>query len=118
MSFATIFSSHPSSRTICGRLAPLRRPRVFNGGANFGRPDPTCDETRGMRRFRDISALGARQHAVVTTAQMGVDDAVIRRAEAARLLYPKYRGFYGLSPRLTREGKWMAAVLAAGEGAG
>jgi very-short-patch-repair endonuclease len=71
-----------------------------------------------MRAFRHIAMLGAEQHAVVTTAQMGVDSAVTRRAVAAGLLYPKYRGVYGLSPDLTREGEWLAAVLAAGEGAG
>jgi hypothetical protein len=71
-----------------------------------------------MRAFRHIAMLGAEQHAVVTTAQMGVNSAVTRRAVAAGLLYPKYRGVYGLSPKLTREGEWLAAVLAAGEGAG
>jgi|tagenome__1003787_1003787.scaffolds.fasta_scaffold20959756_1 hypothetical protein len=69
-----------------------------------------------MRAFRHIAQ--AATHAVVTTAEMDVDSAVTRRAVAAGLLYPRYRGVYGLAPTLTREGEWLAAVYAAGEGAG
>src|SRR3954468_11853287 len=71
-----------------------------------------------MRAFRHIQALGARQHSVVRANQMRVDSAVVRRAVAAGLLYPRYRGVYSVVPNLTREGEWLAAVFAAGRGAG
>ena len=43
----------------------------------------------------------------------------ISRAVAAGLLHRKYRGVYAYgNPRLSREGEWLAAVFAAGAGAG
>jgi very-short-patch-repair endonuclease len=68
-----------------------------------------------MRSFRHIS--GTATHAVVRSAALRMDRAAVRRAVIAGLLYPKYRGVYGLVPTLTREGEWLAAVYAAGEGA-
>jgi very-short-patch-repair endonuclease len=71
-----------------------------------------------MRAFRDIQAVAARQHNVIRTGQTGVGSAVLGRAVAAGLLYPRYRGVYSVVPNLTREGEWLAAVFAAGRGAG
>jgi hypothetical protein len=58
---------------------------------------------------------------VITAAQMlaaGLDrSGISRRVEAGRL-HPLYRGVYALGHRrLSREAQWMAAVLAAGDGA-
>jgi very-short-patch-repair endonuclease len=57
----------------------------------------------------------------VTAAQLvseGSDKARIARAVAAGRLYRVYRGVYAVGHRgLSREGRWMAGVLAAGEDA-
>jgi len=55
---------------------------------------------------------------VIRTVQIGRDSAAIRRAVQAGSLHPKYRGVYAVGhPKLSREGEWLAAVYAAGEGA-
>src|SRR5688572_23085613 len=78
-----------------------------------------------MRGFRatdvPIAALAAAQHGVVTRSQLRTlglsDDAIDRRARAGRL-HRLYHGVYAVGhSALTREGRWMAAVLAAGIGA-
>ena len=68
-----------------------------------------------------IAALAGRQHGVVSRAQLlaaGVGrGAIDRRVRGARL-HPVHRGVFAVGHRvLTRHGAWMAAVLAAGEGA-
>jgi very-short-patch-repair endonuclease len=68
-----------------------------------------------------VSDLAARQHGVVSTAQLreiGLGgDAVLRRVRAGRL-HRLYRGVYAVGhTALTREGRWLAAVLACGDGA-
>jgi very-short-patch-repair endonuclease len=70
---------------------------------------------------RILAAVAARQHGVVTRAQLldaGLSrSAISRRVERSALhrLYPKV---YALGhANLSQEGRWMAAVLAAGEGA-
>jgi hypothetical protein len=68
-----------------------------------------------MRTLRYSQA--AAQHGVIRTEQIGRDSAAIRRAVLAGALHPKYRGVYAVGhPRLSREGEWLAAVYAAGEG--
>jgi hypothetical protein len=68
-----------------------------------------------------IVALAEAQHGVVAQAQLverGVTDARIARWILARRLHRLYRGVYAVGHRvLTLEGRWMAAVLAAGPGA-
>jgi very-short-patch-repair endonuclease len=72
-----------------------------------------------MRSFRHISIVAARQHGVVRTRQTGMGRSAISRAVAAGLLHRRYRGVYAYgNPELSREGEWVAAVFAAGEGAG
>jgi very-short-patch-repair endonuclease len=68
-----------------------------------------------------LAALAARQHGVVSAAQaiavLGSRDMVEHRLRTGRL-FRVHRGVYAVGlPRLTREGRWMAAVLAGGEGA-
>jgi very-short-patch-repair endonuclease len=76
----------------------------------------------GMRAQPDTLALiAADQHGVVTRSQLlqaGLTNAAItRRAETGRL-HRIHLGVYAVGhPVLTREGRWMAAVLACGEGA-
>jgi very-short-patch-repair endonuclease len=68
-----------------------------------------------------LAALAARQHGVVATRQLvalGItQQAVSLRARAGRL-HRLHRGVYAVGhPVLTVRGHWMAAVLAAGDGA-
>jgi very-short-patch-repair endonuclease len=93
-----------------------------------GMPEPGR-KTGKYGRFHDqasveraVLALGSRQHAVLRLDQLsalGLSlDAVRKRAAAGRL-HRVHTAVYSLVPRalLTREGHWMAAVLACGDGA-
>ena len=86
-------------------------PNVPWEGAEVGRNAPSD---------RAIIALAARQHGVLTTAQL-VDAGIGRRAIARRVdrgwLVPRFRGVYQVGPVATRYGPEMAAVLACGSGA-
>jgi hypothetical protein len=68
-----------------------------------------------------IRALAERQHGVVAHRQLleaGTGEGLIFRRQEAGLLIPVYRGVYALGHyRITREGRWVAAVLACGPGA-
>jgi very-short-patch-repair endonuclease len=68
-----------------------------------------------------IVALAERQHGVVARQQLlraGVFPHVIDHKLALGRLHRLHRGVYAVGHcRLTREGRWMGAVLAAGEGA-
>lgn len=69
-----------------------------------------------MRTFRYPQA--GKQHGLIRTQQIGRDSAAIRRAVLDGSLFPKYRGVYAVGhPKLSREGEWLAAVYAAGDGA-
>jgi very-short-patch-repair endonuclease len=68
---------------------------------------------------RSVAELAARQHGVVSRGQLialgigGIDERLARG-----LLHAIHRGVYAVGHRrLTPEGRWMAAVLAAGPGA-
>jgi very-short-patch-repair endonuclease len=66
-----------------------------------------------------LAALAARQHGVVTAAQLkrlGLADSTIKhRADFGRL-HRVHRGVYAVGhAKLSQQGEWMAAVLAAGE---
>ena len=69
-----------------------------------------------------IAELAARQHATLghwQLAELGLSPRGIRKRAATGRLHRVHRGVYSLVPRrlLTREGYWMAAVLACGPGA-
>src|SRR5215207_10956806 len=70
---------------------------------------------------RAIGALAERQHGLVSRAQL-LELGLGRRAIEHRLelgrLEPVHRGVYTIGHRLlSRDGRWMAAVLACGPGA-
>jgi predicted transcriptional regulator of viral defense system len=68
-----------------------------------------------------ISALAACQHGVVSRRQLlevGLTHRAIQARLARRLLVPLHRGVYAFGhDQLRLEGRWLAAVLAAGPGA-
>jgi very-short-patch-repair endonuclease len=68
-----------------------------------------------------VGRIAGRQHGVVTSAQL-IDAGLSRSAIARRLrggrIYAVHRGVYAVGhPALSRHGRWMAAVLACGDGA-
>ena len=68
-----------------------------------------------------VARIAARQHGVVTAGQLAASgigkDGAYRRARSGRL-HRVHRGVYAVGhPGLGNEGRWMAAVLACGEGA-
>ena len=68
-----------------------------------------------------LAALARRQHGVVSLGQLtalGLDPRAVRRRIATGLLHPVHRGVYAVGHSLlSREGRFMAAVLACGGGA-
>jgi very-short-patch-repair endonuclease len=68
-----------------------------------------------------IAAIAGRQHGVVTAAQLrdaGFDESAVHRAMRAGRLHRLHRGVYAVGHRsLSWRGRWLAAVLAAGDGA-
>src|SRR5215207_8695517 len=79
----------------------------------FGSPPPLPDGV--------IAALAARQHGIVTVAQLhagGLDDDAIARRVAQGRLHRVARGVYAVGHvALSRHASWLVAVLEAGEGA-
>jgi hypothetical protein len=74
--------------------------------------------SRPHRREQQIAALATRQHGFVAHWQLSAlglgDDAIHYRVRAGRL-HPVHIGVYAVGHRkLTRSGRWMAAVLACG----
>jgi len=76
---------------------------------------------RGETRSDPVAALAERQYGVVSRRQLldlGVDRNAIDRRLSRGLLIPLHRGVYAVGHRHLRiEGRWLAAVLAVGEGA-
>jgi hypothetical protein len=68
-----------------------------------------------------MAQLAARQHGIVARRQLadiGIRDRGIKRRVSHGHLHRIHPGVYAVGhPRLTSEGRWMAAVLACGEGA-
>jgi hypothetical protein len=64
---------------------------------------------------RVIAALAERQHGVVAAWQLDLGRGAVAHRVRTGQLHVWYRGVYAVGHRvLTREGRWMAAVLAAG----
>src|SRR4051794_33501756 len=61
--------------------------------------------------------LADRQHGLVKGPQLSLTSAGIAKRLAAGTLYRQHHGVYSLMPTLTRDGEWLAAVYAAGDGA-
>jgi Protein of unknown function (DUF559)/Transcriptional regulator, AbiEi antitoxin len=72
-------------------------------------------------RSRDARRLARVQHGVVARRQLmriGFSEAAIDHRIATGRLHPVARGVYAVGrPELTREGEWMVAILACGDGA-
>jgi hypothetical protein len=70
---------------------------------------------------RRVAVIAARQHGVITVCQLrdaGVGETSVRRAVEAGRLHRLHRGVYAVGHRsLSWRGRWLAAVLAAGDGA-
>ena len=68
-----------------------------------------------------LSRRAARQHGVVSTQHLyalGLSRRQVQERVRAARLHRIHRGVYAVAtPNLTREGRFMAAVLAAGDGA-
>jgi len=65
-----------------------------------------------------LAELAARQHGVVTTKQLGMSSTSISKRIRAGTLHRVHRGVYAVGHnRLSENGAFMAAVLAAGKGA-
>jgi hypothetical protein len=66
-----------------------------------------------------LGRLAARQHGLVTAAQLaeaGLTTGAVAQRVANGRLHPKYRGVYAVGhARLSQHGRWMAAVLVAGD---
>jgi predicted transcriptional regulator of viral defense system len=88
-----------------------------------GRETGTYGRFLGQDRFdQALAGLAAAQHAVIALDQareLGLSADAVRKRAAAGRLHRIHRGVYSLVPRslLTREGHWLAAVLACGPGA-
>jgi very-short-patch-repair endonuclease len=71
--------------------------------------------------FPAVAPLAARQHGVVSVKQLyclGLSDRQVRKRLSAGSLHRLHRGVYAVGHLpLTHEGRWLAAVLALGEGA-
>jgi hypothetical protein len=87
--------------------------------AHVGADIPTKRAPRAVEQA--IAALAGRQHGVVSHAQLralGVGPGAIKHRVGMGRLQPMHRGVYAVGHRaLRREAWWMAAVLAAGDGA-
>jgi predicted transcriptional regulator of viral defense system len=67
-----------------------------------------------------LAGLAARQHGVFTLGQacaLGLSESAVRRRAQSARLFRIHRGVYALVARrlLSREGRWLAAVLACGD---
>jgi very-short-patch-repair endonuclease len=75
-------------------------------------------QSKPDRRGREAWDLAARQHGVITRGQLhalGFGRGAVEHRVAIGRLHQVLRGVYAVGrPSLTREGRWMAAVLACG----
>jgi hypothetical protein len=85
------------------------------------KPDDSRLEIGPPSLDQAVAELAARQHGVVATRQLaalGIAQRAVSHRVAAGRLHRIHHGVYAVGHRvLTRHGRWMAAVLAGGEGA-
>lgn len=76
---------------------------------------------RDREATAEVRALAEAQHGVFSTWQLldrGISENTLRSRRKVGAAIPLFQGVYALGhERLTREGRWMAAVLACGPGA-
>lgn len=76
---------------------------------------------KGDSPDREIAAIAREQHGIVTARQLlevGLSDTAISKRAARGRLHRLHRGVYAVGHLgLSQEARWMAAVLACGEGA-
>ena len=66
----------------------------------------------------ELAALATRQYGLVASHQLGLGKAAVTRRVGAGRLHVVHKGVYAVGHLgLGREGRWLAAVLACGEGA-
>ena len=84
-------------------------------------PARSAGERRRAKRERELAALAKRQHGAVSRRQLldaGLSVRTIRRRIEAGRLHPLHRCVYAFGDgRVSQRGRWMAAILACGEGA-
>ena len=110
-----------AARAPCPRgefsMSDLHNSPSGRRGANFTRSRPIQD----MHVNERIARLAARQHGVVSARQLlalGLGRGAIEHRLRTGQLHQLHRGIYAVGyRRLTREGHWLAAVLACGDGA-
>jgi predicted transcriptional regulator of viral defense system len=90
-------------------------------GAKFAAWRLYIDMRRQGAMDLEVAALADAQHGVVSRAQLlqaGLSVQAVDRRVRAQRLRPMHRGVYAVGHRrLTAQGRWMAAVLACGNGA-
>src|SRR5829696_875977 len=76
---------------------------------------------KGDNPALEIAAIAARQHGVVSYGQLravGLSSATVSRSAERGHIHRLHQGVYAVGHEgLSREGRWMAAVLASGAGA-
>lgn len=87
----------------------------------MARNDEILDATRHTPVDVALARVAARQHGVVSLAQLrelGLASSTVRSRALAGRLHRVHRGVYAVGhSRLTAEGRYLAAVLACGDGA-
>jgi Protein of unknown function (DUF559)/Transcriptional regulator, AbiEi antitoxin len=82
---------------------------------------PRSDRRRHTEREREIADLARRQHGVLARRQLtrfGLGRSAIDARIQTGRLFAIHRGVYAVGhSAMTRRGRWMAAVLASGDGA-
>ncbi len=110
------------NRARSGPDHPGVAPQTFPPG-QFADTPPSRDARRASGEGRDVAlaSIAERQHGVVSGAQLravGLGHSAMSKRVARGRLHRVHRGVYAVGhPGLSREGRWLAAVLAAGGGA-